>query len=123
MLNVKLIKYGLVLATAIISNNVSADALNGKYICVQKAMDIDYKMEFGANNQYILELELFDIVGIEKGNYSINEKTISFTPAENTRSGKKQKTKQPYKRNLISNAGNSLIMTNINDNDKINCNK
>jgi len=123
MINVKKIKYGLVLATTIIANNANADTLSGKYKCLHKAMDIDYKLEFGANNKYKKDMELFDIIGIEKGNYSINGKIISFTPTENTRGGKKKNTQMPYKRNIISNIGNKLIMTNMNDSDKIICKK
>jgi hypothetical protein len=123
MKNVKIINYGLVFAAAIITNNVNADTLNGKYKCLHKAMDIDYKIEFGANSKYKQNMELFDIIGIEKGNYSMNGKIISFAPTENTRGGKKKNTQTPYKRNIISNIGNKLIMTNMNDDDKIICTK
>jgi len=120
MKNVKIINYGLILAATIIATSANAGTLNGKYECLIKAMDLNFILEFKANNKYKQDMEF---VGIEKGNYSSNGKIISFSPTENTRNGKKKNTQTPYKRNIISNSGNTLIMTNINDSDKITCKK
>ena len=114
------IRYGLGLAAALIGCVANADSLHGEYSCLYKAMDVEFKLEFTSKNQYIQDMEF---VGVEKGNYAIQDEIITFTPTEKTRNGKIKDVPSLYKRNIISNVGEKLVMTNLNDSDQFICTK
>jgi len=111
---------GLTITIAILSNVANAGALEGKYKCSYKAMDLDFKLEFASAGKYSQDM---DFIGLEKGNYSISGNIISFVPTEKTRGGKKKKVPNAHKKNIVSKDDKVLIMTNINDSDQFICKK